>query len=674
MTERIMSEANVDYVLSNKSDGDYIQLDYIEGTGSQYIVTDYYPTNSTRINTAITLNDKTHTTTIFSARDGTVNEEKPYNSITLNYIANTSFRMDWNTDQTTFPNTLNTNNVIMIVVDRNTTRIQDQTRNYTNAVFHPTTASLWIGAAKYKGTIQNYMKSKMFYFTIAENDILVHYFIPCKHGNKVGLYDLITGSFFSSVTSTEFVAGPEVGPINSIPKDYRLVEYIDNGLNGSYVDTNVKLGYGSRVVTRMKKLANGAEITFMFGGRNSNYAQDIACLWIKSAGNWRFDYNNTRNTFSNIAYDRELYIDFDGSKSPCELLFGVNYKTINKGSSFTSPSNFMIFGVGQTSSNNIYAKINGRFFFMRLYNNGTIVRNLWPVIRKADLKIGVYDLVNHVFYPNKTNPDFTANKELASDTYQTKSYTIQNGSTTKPATIDYVLTAFGRDTNDDERPISTSNLLYLLNGKTDNLPSGYTPLEWIESSGGQALDTGFKPTNKSRILLKGSPRTVDNKNLGCFFYGSASPDWTKGVEAYAWIDGSTQTELEASDAGFVYYGGKYVHETAHSIKANDDVIIDWNKTTIAWYRENGSVIWSANLNETTFTSPHNLYLFRLVRTNASYNGAVRINYCKIYENDTLIRDYVPCINPNGVAGMYDKVNDTFTSSNTSYAFIPGPKL
>lgn len=667
MSERIMSEANVDYVLSNKSDGDYIQLDYIEGTGYQYIVTDYYPTNNTRINTAITLNDKTHTTTIFSARDGVEDGETPYNSISLNYIANTSFRMDWNTTNSTFPNTLNTNNVIMIVMDKNTTRIQDQTRNYTNAVFHPTTTSLWIGATKYQGNIQNYMKSKMFYFTIVENDILIRYYVPCKHGSKVGLYDLITGSFLSSVTSTEFVAGPEVGPINSIPEDYRLVEYIDSGPNGSYFDTNVKLGYGSRVVTRMKKLANVSETTFMFGGRNANYTQDIACVWIKSEKNWRFDYNNTRNTFSNIAYDRELYIDFDGSKSPCELLFGVNYKTINKGSSFTSPSNFMIFGVGQTSSNNIYATVTARFFFMRLYNNGTIVRNLWPVIRKADLKVGVYDSVNDVFYPNKTNSSSTANKELASDTYQTRSYAIQNGSATKPATIDYVLKSFGKDPIQDGRQFSTENLSYILGDGGSSLPSGYTKLQWIESTGVQSVDTGLKTDDNTRIVIKCSPRSVESASVGGFFFGSAGPQVEQGIEAYVY-----NINTAAVDRLCVNKDNVQKFSDPEEIVENDIVEIDLNKTTLIAKCNNETII-NASFEKKNVTSYTTLHFFALNRTIGSYHGCVRIYYCDLYSNDVLVGKYIPAKNSFGIAGLYDTVQNRFLQSNTGYQLLAGPK-
>jgi hypothetical protein len=50
--------------------------------------------------------------------------------------------------------------------------------------------------------------------------------------------------------------------------------------------------------------------------------------------------------------------------------------------------------------------------------------------------------------------------------------------------------------------------------------------------------------------------------------------------------------------------------------------------------------------------------------------------CQIYDNGTLIRDYVPCLNEVGVVGLYDKVENKFygnAESKNSNGFIPGFK-
>lgn len=62
---------------------------------------------------------------------------------------------------------------------------------------------------------------------------------------------------------------------------------------------------------------------------------------------------------------------------------------------------------------------------------------------------------------------------------------------------------------------------------------------------------------------------------------------------------------------------------------------------------------------TNFT-PHYqpIYLFGLnTDGNFAYQSASRIYYCKIWDNGELIRDYIPVIDRDGVACLYDKVND-----------------
>jgi hypothetical protein len=50
-----------------------------------------------------------------------------------------------------------------------------------------------------------------------------------------------------------------------------------------------------------------------------------------------------------------------------------------------------------------------------------------------------------------------------------------------------------------------------------------------------------------------------------------------------------------------------------------------------------------------------------------------IYYVKI-EGASLIREFIPCINPNNIVGMYDTVNGVFYSSPNGTAFIAGPDV
>lgn len=49
-------------------------------------------------------------------------------------------------------------------------------------------------------------------------------------------------------------------------------------------------------------------------------------------------------------------------------------------------------------------------------------------------------------------------------------------------------------------------------------------------------------------------------------------------------------------------------------------------------------------------------------------GAHKIYYIRLYESGELVRNYIPCTNPDGVAGLYETVEGQFLSSVTSTAY------
>ena len=79
---------------------------------------------------------------------------------------------------------------------------------------------------------------------------------------------------------------------------------------------------------------------------------------------------------------------------------------------------------------------------------------------------------------------------------------------------------------------------------------------------------------------------------------------------------------------------------------------------------NGSK-WSASANsfvfsDTSFTAPSTMYLFSVHNGGSSYaNASMKLYACQIYDDGTLVRDFVPCINASGEVGLYDLVGQQF---------------
>ena len=186
------------------------------------------------------------------------------------------------------------------------------------------------------------------------------------------------------------------------------------------------------------------------------------------------------------------------------------------------------------------------------------------------------------------------------------------------------------------------------------LPSGYTQYEYIESSGSQYIDTGFRHNQGTRIVMdvqavkitanawafEGRISTRSARH-GVFFYESSGDRW----------NGDYVTQRHA------FTGiGRY-----------DRLNVDFNKNTLTL---NGSAYTFQAQN---FQSTVNLTLLA-ANTNGTIAGylSARLYSCQIYDNGTLIRDYIPCSDPSGEVGLYDQVNGVFYGNAGTGTFAHGP--
>ena len=186
--------------------------------------------------------------------------------------------------------------------------------------------------------------------------------------------------------------------------------------------------------------------------------------------------------------------------------------------------------------------------------------------------------------------------------------------------------------------------------KPISLPSGYTKLAYIQSTGTQWVDTGFKPNQNTRIKM--DCNVIGFNSGDAFLFGARI------------ASGNTAFCLAADDANtrwFALYGNAVQNPTGtctgkHSIDFNQNVLtLDGKNFTFA---------------KTTFQSSYNLLLFATI-TNGnvdSQRGQMAVYSCQIYNNGTLVRDFVPCINASGSVGLYDFVGRQFYGNAGTGAF------
>lgn len=185
------------------------------------------------------------------------------------------------------------------------------------------------------------------------------------------------------------------------------------------------------------------------------------------------------------------------------------------------------------------------------------------------------------------------------------------------------------------------------------LPSGYTQLEYIQSSGTQYINTSFVPNFKTRIVM--DCEVISYPSNASFF----------GARTASAANDITSNTLVILTEGYIrsdYYGSS----ASNSSIPSGRITIDRSSNVTTF----GSTI----LRNTTSnrSSSDALYLFA-TNTNGSSSlpGRIRLYSCKIYDGDTLIRDYVPCRNSSGSVGLYDIVNNTFYSNRGTGEFASG---
>ena len=193
------------------------------------------------------------------------------------------------------------------------------------------------------------------------------------------------------------------------------------------------------------------------------------------------------------------------------------------------------------------------------------------------------------------------------------------------------------------------------------LPEGYTEREYIESSGTQYIDTGFKPNQDTRVVVD-VYITEQHISSNCVFGTRSAASSTAPLMFNLW-------SMNAGTAvRFDYFGGNTTSSTSLVGKRS---LVDANK--------NICTIGDTVLNGTYQQGQTKFNLFVLTCNNAGnfnsqYNTYARLYSCQIYDNGTLIRDYVPCTNPSGEVGLYDLENEEFYGNAGSGAFTAGPEV
>ena len=179
----------------------------------------------------------------------------------------------------------------------------------------------------------------------------------------------------------------------------------------------------------------------------------------------------------------------------------------------------------------------------------------------------------------------------------------------------------------------------------------YLVLDYIQSSGTQYIDTGYIETSKEAICTHINIGTSN----GNYVYGGQQ---NSSNMSYNGIYKNSILEYNFAELSFTASNDIVMTQ---SINGSNN-IIDINGTT--WTKAVGTPL-------TTYT----MKIFACNKNDGSvryYTGNTKCYYFQIYNDQTLVRDYIPARQLSDFAiGLYDKVNNKFYANAGSGAFTAG---
>ena len=195
----------------------------------------------------------------------------------------------------------------------------------------------------------------------------------------------------------------------------------------------------------------------------------------------------------------------------------------------------------------------------------------------------------------------------------------------------------------------TGDFLYKLSmPETKQLPYGYYPLSYLESTGPQWIDTGFTSATAGEIVL--DAQSFGDRNNG---FAGASTAWDADDSFYI------RQVYSANTIRFVV--GKRSHELAFTLNSRNKIRFSKNRVI---------------LNEREILINSDTYVpssapFMLFSSGRAYNFCGRIFSAQLYDiSNQLVRDFQPCLDDKGVPCMYDFVSGkSFYNKDTGSNFL-----
>ena len=386
---------------------EYQRVEYIESTGTQYIKTGVAPQHTFPGFDATFLTKNALSTSGFGAILGVRTASKYVEFQLSTYSSGTSGILRYSDQE---------HDAGLVAGEKTHVTLKNRVYTDSSGVSTSITASfngpeyqIALFALNEKNTIKQYGKVQLYSLKLYSGDIVVRDFIPCyrKSDGEIGLYDLARRHFYTNDGTGTFLKGndiyqsPNTPVIHTsvgnavLPEEYQRVSCIET-TGGQYINTNftptgkltvegkISLPQPTKEVARLGTEGYGWEFGFpSSGNRMFSYLKTVSSIGV-----------NPTTSIYNTLLDFVAVNDYDNNYRSLGL--NIDNSFVDSSSVDTSyRQNLLLFDYRKT-----YPFV-GKCYGMKIYDNDVLVRDFIPCYRKSDGVIGMYDLVDEIFYTNE---------------------------------------------------------------------------------------------------------------------------------------------------------------------------------------------------------------------------------------------------------------------------------
>lgn len=380
---------------------------------------------------------------------------------------------------------------------------------------------------------------------------------------------------------------------HNLPAEYQEVEYIESS-GTQYIDTgitaNMNISYEVEFYVLSTSQFHGilGENTFAWGrlglfqGGASLYPMVVEVAIGASVNEW----HTAKYHYPTFDVDNRII-------------------TLTNGS--TGNSTIDIFRMA-----NYFSSCKAKYY--KFYDNDVLVRNFIPCYRKSDNVIGMYDLVNDVFYTNAGTGTFLK--------------------------------------GDDVVPYEIQKCKVNILKSTQRLPAEYREVEYIESSGTQYIDTGISNSANDSYEIEFTPLIVNNTQR---YFGGL---FTAGIALGLRNDGNI---MVSSVNSWVYPNLQ--------LTANQKIKVEY-RSLDGWYLDDTKFETQTPSSD----NDNNIFVCSVDFQGTAYSPASMklYKYKHSDSNGTLKRNLIPCYRvSDDEVGMYDLVTEQFFTNAGTGDFAKG---